>query len=206
MRLLILALSVLLSYYSCQERASNSVAQNAPKAKDFELLISDTLVKKSDLVLNPLNGVWSYNDKPYNGYAVKENAQGQHIEKLGFYQGKRQGVAKTWSDNGVLRSKAYYHQNKLEGLYTSYWENGLVALEVTYKAGKKEGQEKQFYSNGELSKLRWLEGGKEKGLQKAWLPNGKLYVNYEVKNDRVFGLMRANACYKLENEKVVKKK
>lgn len=79
-------------------------------------------------------------------------------------------------------------------------------MHVNYVDGKKEGEEKQFYSNGEISKLRWLERGKESGLQKAWLPNGKLYVNYEAKNGRVFGLMRANACYKLENEKVVKKK
>ena len=46
--------------------------------------------------------------------------------------------------------------------------------------------------------------GKEEGLQKAWLPNGTLYVNYEAKNGRIFGMLRANSCYKLENEVVVR--
>jgi hypothetical protein len=39
-------------------------------------------------------------------------------------------------------------------------------------------------------------------LQQAWLENGTLYVNYEAKNGRIFGMNRANLCYKLKNEKV----
>ncbi len=41
------------------------------------------------------------------------------------------------------------------------------------------------------------------GLQQAWLKNEKMYVNYEAKNGRIFGMRRANSCYKLENEDVV---
>jgi hypothetical protein len=47
-----------------------------------------------------------------------------------------------------------------------------------------------------------LNKGKEEGLQQAWLENGKIYVNYEAKNGRIFGMNRANLCYKLKNEKV----
>ena len=170
------------------------------------LLISDTLVKKSDLVLNPLNGVWSYNDKPYNGYAVKENAQGQHIEKLGFYQGKRQGVAKTWFNNGVLKLESHYKQNKLEGSYISWWNNGVLAMDANYTNGKLQGVQKQWYYTGVLAKQRNLVDGKENGIQQAWLKNGKMYVNYEAKNGRIFGMRRANSCYQLENEVVITKK
>ena len=53
---------------------------------------------------------------------------------------------------------------------------------------------------------RRSEEGKEKGLQKAWLQNGTLYVNYEAKNGRVFGMKRANLCYQLKNEKIEERK
>jgi hypothetical protein len=40
-------------------------------------------------------------------------------------------------------------------------------------------------------------------MQQAWLETGALYVNYEAKNGRIFGLLRSNLCYQLENEVVV---
>ncbi|WP_179376402.1 toxin-antitoxin system YwqK family antitoxin [Winogradskyella wichelsiae] len=206
MRISFLLVVFFIAFGSCKESSENLNSENFAIPKERIFLIKNVEVKKSDLVLNPLEGVWYYNDEPYNGYSLKFHKNNTPEEKLGFYNGKREGVAKTWSANGVLRITSNYSQNKLVGDYKSYWENGNVALQVNYIEGKKEGEEKQFYSNGEISKLRWLENGKENGLQKAWLPNGKLYVNYEAKNGRVFGLMRANACYKLENEKVVKKK
>jgi hypothetical protein len=43
-------------------------------------------------------------------------------------------------------------------------------------------------------------------LQKAWLENGTIYVNYEAKNGRVFGMKRANLCYQLKNEKIEESK
>jgi len=206
MKISFLLVAFIITFGSCKESSENLNSENSTISKERIVLIKNIEVKKSDLVLNPLEGVWYYNEEPFNGYSVKFNKNGELVEKLGFFNGKRQGIAKTWSGNGVLRIASNYNQNKLVGDYKSYWENGNIALQVNYIDGKKEGEEKQFYSNGKISKRRWLERGKESGLQKAWLPNGKLYVNYEAKNGRVFGLMRANACYKLENEKVVKKK
>ncbi len=39
-------------------------------------------------------------------------------------------------------------------------------------------------------------------LQQAWLKNEKMYVNYEAKSVKIFGMRQANSCYKLENEDV----
>ena len=39
-------------------------------------------------------------------------------------------------------------------------------------------------------------------LKEYALENGKIYVNYEAKNGRIFGMNRTNLCYKLKNEKV----
>ena len=86
------------------------------------------------------------------------------------------------------------------------WENGTLASQSFYENGLKQGVDKKWFSNGQLSKLRNLVDGKEHGFQKAWLANGKLYVNYEAKNGRIFGMRRANSCYRLEDEVIIRKK
>lgn len=200
-----IVLAIIICLLSCKEASiSNSSDFSSAIKKEYIIAIKTFEVLKSDLKLNQLEGIWYYKEQPYNGYSVKFYENDTLRERLGFYNGKRQGVAKTWSANGNLRIECSYNQNKLTGDYKSYWENGNLALQVNYVDGKKQGEEKQWYSDGEISKLRQLEDGNEKGIQKAWLPNGKLYVNYEAKNGRVFGMMRANSCYKLEDEKVIK--
>ncbi|WP_179320438.1 toxin-antitoxin system YwqK family antitoxin [Winogradskyella helgolandensis] len=192
--------------FSCQDASKNNTSNDFDIANGENVItVENNEVLKSDLILNQLEGTWYYNDEPFNGYSVKFHSNDSLQEKLGFHNGKRQGVAKTWSENGVLRIEAYFNQNKLTGVYKSYWENGILALKVNYVDGKKQGEEKQWYSNGEISKIRQLEDNEENGLQKAWLPNGQLYVNYEAKNGRIFGMKRANSCYKLENEIVIRK-
>ena len=166
--------------------------------------INSVEVSKKDLVLNQIEGKWYYKNQAYNGYSLKFHANDTLAERLGFVNGKREGVARRWSENGVLRVESTYHQNKLVGVYKSWWENGVLAEESNYVNGLKQGEEKQWYATGQLSKVRQLVEGNEEGLQKAWLPNGTLYVNYEAKNGRIFGMLRANSCYKLEDEVVVR--
>ncbi|MBC3847149.1 hypothetical protein H8K90_12205 [Winogradskyella echinorum] len=202
----VILITMLLCLLGCKEASINTSSDILSDIKEDNIIVIDSReVLKSELVLNQLEGVWYYEGQPYNGYSLKFHDNDSLKEKLGFYNGKRHGVARTWSKHGVLRIESYYNQNKLTDDYKSYWENGNLALQVNYVDGKKQGEEKQWYSNGELSKLRQLVGGSEEGIQKAWLPNGQLYVNYEAKNGRIFGLMRANSCYKLEDEKVIRK-
>lgn len=189
-------------FYNCKNEQQQKVV-TLPISN--ERVINALTVNKKELVLNQNQGVWYYKDVPFNGYSEKKNSVGNVIERLGFYNGKREGIAKTWSHTGHLRIKSYYDQNKLTGFYQSWWENGTLSLQVNYVKGKKQGEERQWYATGELSKVRQLKDGKEDGIQKAWLVNGKLYVNYEAKNGRIFGMKRANSCYKLEDEKLVTK-
>ncbi|TLP79158.1 toxin-antitoxin system YwqK family antitoxin [Maribacter sp. ACAM166] len=166
--------------------------------------ISQETKFKEELTLNQLEGTWYYKNSPYDGYALTLHENGTLAEKVGFFKGKREGVAEKWSKAGVLRVEYHYKNNRLEGSYKSWWENGELAQEANYTNGNMNGVEKKWYSDGQLAKQRQLVSGKEEGLQKAWLENGTLYVNYEAKNGRIFGLRRANSCYQLENEKVVR--
>jgi hypothetical protein len=198
MRPLLLLIVTALSLINCKE--ATGVKSEVEKA----IVISNVKVSKKELVLNQIEGKWYYKNQPYNGYSLKFHPNETMAERLGFLNGKREGVARRWSENGVLRVESTYHQNKLTGIYKSWWENEVLAEESHYVNGLKHGEEKQWHATGQLSKVRQLVKGNEEGLQKAWLPNGKLYVNYEAKNGRIFGMLRANSCYKLENELVIR--
>lgn len=168
-----------------------------------EVTIADLEIEKDSLFLNGNEGNWYYKDQLFNGYAVKYHKNGELWQKVGFFKGKKMGVAKIWFQNGVLKVESHYHKNKLVGSYKAWWENGVLASESFYENGKLQGTEKKWYTTGTLAKLRNLVDGNEQGLQQAWLQNGTLYVNYEAKNGRIFGMRRANLCYQLEDEQVV---
>ena len=171
-----------------------------------EITIKNIEVLKDDLILNGNLGIWSYNNQPYSGYSVRYHANEALMEKVGFYNGKKEGVSKLWYNNGVLKMESHYDQNTSIGSYKSWWRNGVLSSESNYVNGKVNGIERKWFDNGVLSKQRNLLDVKENGIQQAWLKNGKLYVNYEAKNGRIFGMRRANSCYKLENEVVIRTK
>ncbi len=170
------------------------------------IVINDFEVPKNELVLNQIEGKWYYMGQAFNGYSIKFHSNGTLEERLGFYKGKREGIAKRWSENGALRVESYYNQNRLDGSYNSWWENGVLGSEAKYENGNMNGVAKEWYPTGQLSKERLLVDGREDGLQKAWLENGILYVNYEAKNGRIFGMKRTNSCYQLKDEVVVRSK
>ena len=204
MKSLFTFLFFLLLFVNCKESSSD---QNVDKtvAVEFEV-IDSVIVEKKELVLNQIEGKWYLNHLPFNGYSLKYHSNGTVAERLGFYNGKREGIAQRWSENGVLRVESYYKQNRLVGSYKSWWENGVLGSESTYINGKITGLSKEWYPTGELAKERQLVNGKEEGLQRGWLKNGTLYVNYEAKNGRIFGMKRANSCYQLKDEVVVRSK
>ena len=123
-------------------------------------------------------------------------------EKIGFFNGKREGNAFKYFNDGAIKYQATYINNKLHGVKLNYFKNGNLFSESNYVNGKRDGLQKIWYVSGQLAKKKNLSEGKEEGMQQAWLENGTLYVNYEAKNGRIFGMNRANLCYKLKNEKV----
>jgi len=201
MKFSLLLLSLLL-FVNCKDTSSNHTVNKT--VIENTIVIDSFEIEKKELVLNQVEGKWYLNHLPFNGYSVKYHSNGNIEERLGFYNGKREGIAKRWSENGVLRVESHYKQNRLVGSYKSWWENGTLGLETQYVNGKMQGVAKEWYPTGQLSKKRQLVVGQENGLQKAWLKNGKLYVNYEAKNGRIFGMKRANSCYQLEDEVVVR--
>ena len=193
-------------FTNCDEQVADNSNADMTSKNEKVLVIKDIEVLKNELVLNQIEGKWYYKSEPFSGYAVTYYQNDTLAEKLGFVDGKREGVARQWSESGALRIESYYTQNRLDMVYKSWWENGVLSAQSNYVDGTKQGIEKEWYATGQLAKLKQLADGQETGIQQAWLQNGTLYINYEAKNGRVFGLQRANSCYKLEDEKVIRTK
>ncbi|MFY0604832.1 MAG: toxin-antitoxin system YwqK family antitoxin [Flavobacteriaceae bacterium] len=167
--------------------------------------INNISIVKEQVILDPLKGQWFYKDKPFNGFAVAYFENEKLSEKIGFFNGRREGSFFKYFKDGSIKSEGYYINNMLHGVKRNYFKNGNLFSESNYVNGKRDGLQKTWFIDGQLAKKKNLHKGKEKGLQQAWLKNGKLYINYEAKNGRVFGLKRANLCYTLQNEKIVQK-
>lgn len=44
--------------------------------------------------------------------------------------------------------------------------------------------------------------GKEEGMQQAFRKNGDLFVNYEARNGRIFGMKKAALCFGIEDKNI----
>jgi len=164
--------------------------------------IENIEVPKEELILIPEKGKWYYKDVPFNGFAIKYFENDMIAERIGYYNGEKEGKAYKYFDDGSVKKEMYYIQNRLHGKSLNYFRNGNLSAESNYKFGSRNGVQKIWYPNGQLAKQRNLKEGKEEGMQQAWLENGKIYVNYEAKNGRIFGMNRANLCYQLKKEEI----
>lgn len=75
--------------------------------KQQRIKVENIMVTADELILNPAEGKWYYNDQPFNGYGVIYYDNGSHAEQIGYYQRKKQGVAKKWYEDGTLKKEAF---------------------------------------------------------------------------------------------------
>jgi len=120
----------------CKETTSNK-ATSIVVTEDKPIVIDTIEALKKELVLNETKGKWYYRDKPFNGYSLKYYPNGVLEEKWGFYNGKREGIAKRWTKNKKLQLVSYYKNNRLNGVYETWWEDGLLSGESYYENGIK---------------------------------------------------------------------
>ena len=181
---------ILIGVTGCQGTSKVELVKHIPRIE----------VDKKELVLNQLEGRWYYNNERFNGFAISYHKNGIKAESIGYYEGKKEGIAKKWFDTNAPQKESHYKANKLVGTTKSWWPNGMLSSESHYVDGTRHGIQKRWHANGQLSMQMTIVNGKEEGLQQAWLENGKIYVNYEAKNGRTFGLRKAKLCYELEDE------
>lgn len=93
-------------------------------------------------------------------YYEKISKTPQLVPKLciNWYEGKIQGVTKTWYDNGVLESQREMGNNKKHGLSTAWYRDGSIMLIEEYDHDKLVKGE--YYKKGEKLPVSQISEGK----------------------------------------------
>ena len=80
------------------------------------------------------------------------------------------------------------------GHVEQFWSDGHLRSEVTYRDDAYDGEYRTYYASGAPYELRHYTSGHEDGLQQSWTESGTLYLNYEVRSGRRYGLVNASPC------------
>ncbi len=192
---LYLLISVLIGLFNAPNSLEVGLTENPSAGNELE---------ESLLTLHAGEGLVYFAAIPFSGTSVERYATGDFFEKIQYLKGKRHGKNQKWFESGVLAFEAKYFENKLHGKSSSWWSNGNIRSESNFDLGKAQGIQFQWYSSGVKFKESNLNQGLEEGMQRAWRENGKIYINYQAKNGRIFGLKRSNLCFELEDETVIR--
>ena len=80
------------------------------------------------------------------------------------------------------------------GAHRTWWSNGHIKTETHYAVDAIVGEFRSYYTSGQPYELRHYVSGHEEGPQQSWTEDGELYLNYEVRDGRRFGLVNAKPC------------
>lgn len=189
-----------IAFYACTE---NRAGADEGLASAFPLSSkTENIVPQDSLHLNANEGLYYFENKVFSGLAQSFYSNGILAAEIQMIEGKKNGFFKKYFENGNLSFSSEYVAGKKEGLSSTWWSNGNLRSEARFQNGIPHGIQKQWYKSGRKFKVLNYIKGKEEGRQQSWRENGKLYCNYKAINGRIFGLKRANLCYKLEDEEV----
>ncbi len=116
-----------------------------------------------------------YADNRKTGMWVEFYCNGNMKNKLTFVNGRPDGYAIMYHENGKISEEGNWKVNRWVGNYKLYYENGQVQHEFVFNpSGKREGPQKYFYDNGQLAIEGNFSNGKESGLIKEYYENGDI--------------------------------
>ncbi len=75
--------------------------------------------------------------------------------------GKKEGIYKSYYNDGQLRAEVNYIDGLQQGIFKLYYINGQLWNEVNYINGLRQGILKSYHSNGQLwDELNYIDGKK----------------------------------------------
>ncbi|NOZ09323.1 MAG: toxin-antitoxin system YwqK family antitoxin [FCB group bacterium] len=76
---------------------------------------------------------------------------GQLEYEASYRNGKLDGTAKHWDEDGNLLSTVEYSNGEIHGKWVLYYPNGQILQVTEYFRGKKNGYERKYHPNGQIS-------------------------------------------------------
>jgi hypothetical protein len=100
------------------------------------------------------------------------------IKEVTFRNGVREGLMKSFYQNGKLRQTFWYENGLREDSAKWYYEDGQVFRSTPYKNDTIEGTQKQYYKNGRLKALLSYKKGLRTPYLEEFTQDGKLVGGY----------------------------
>jgi len=114
-----------------------------------------------------------YKDNRKTDQWLEYYCNGNMKNKLTFANGRPDGYAQMFHENGKISEEGVWKNNRWVGNYKLYYENGQVQHEFVFNAsGKREGPQRYFYDNGQMAIEGNFVNGKEAGVIKEYYENG----------------------------------
>lgn len=116
-----------------------------------------------------------YKDNRKTGSWLEYYCNNNVKSKLTFVNGRPDGYAQMFHENGKISEEGTWKNNRWVGNYKLYYDNGQVQHEFVFSpTGKREGSQKYFYENGQLAIEGTFLNGKESGVIKEYYETGDI--------------------------------
>ena len=103
-------------------------------------------------------------------------------------------IVQVFDERGTLLSETAYRDGRKVGRHVSYWPGGGQRVATIYNGDVIEGEYRAWHANGQLAELKHYVSGHQAGMQQAWTDRGELFLNFEVRNGRHYGLVNSRPC------------
>ncbi len=149
-----------------------------------------TILQKSSKKLNfhqPKMNKYSQHEHPHGKIELYNRKTKLIIYEKNYKEGKKEGIQKSWHENGQIWNEGNYKEGKKEGIQKNWYDNGQLCYEENYKEGELDGIQKEWYKNGQLEYERNYKEGELDGIQKEWYKNGQLEYEIIIKKEKKKG-------------------
>jgi len=120
-----------------------------------------------------------YSNNVLNGILTRWYRNSNYESRSNYKDGKLDGQALMFDENGNIISEENYSNDTLDGKYTQWFSSGKMKIKGNYKKGYFSGRWLYYNLTGEIIGTGNYTMGN--GIQKAWYPNGKIMreINYQ---------------------------
>jgi len=167
--------------FTNKAEATNQIVDSVKEGKWIEYF--NTALKETAKDSATYYRLVIYNKGRENGIARRYMiAEDVLLAETPYVNGRREGIAKGYFPNGVLKVVTNFHNDQIEGVQKQYYQNGKTDWIIPYYSSKIHGIAKEYYPTDTLKAEIPYSYGAKYGVSKEYYDDGELktetpYVN-----------------------------
>jgi len=167
--------------FTNKAEATNQIVDSMKEGKWIEYF--NTTLKETTKDSATYYRLVIYNKGRENGIARRYMiAEDVLLAETPYVNGKREGIAKGYFPNGVLKVVTNFHNDQIEGVQKQYYQDGRTDWIIPYYSSKIHGIAKEYYPSDTLKAEIPYSYGAKYGISKEYYDDGELksetpYVN-----------------------------